>query len=159
MDAARSPCLLLLLLAAVTRAEEVRLRPATQTLTNITAPPRPGHAAALRVVTAPQLHVSSVTELGHVFFFTAYSDHVNTWSLDITGGADFGQVIAMGDAAEAQYEADLARAMELSLRTHAAEAAWRRDSGQVQLPAPAPGGCLHVYCPRVGAYLAVRCQT
>ena len=74
---------------------------------------------------------------------------------------DHGQVIAMGDAAEAQYEADLARAMELSLRTHAAEAAWRRDSGQVQLPAPAaaPGGCLHVYCLRVGAYLAVRCQT
>ena len=88
MDAAWSPCLLLLLLAAVTRGEEVRLRPATQTLTNITAPPRPGHAAALRVVTAPQLHVSSVTELGHVFFFTAYSDHVNTWSLDITGGAE-----------------------------------------------------------------------
>ena len=57
----------------------------------------------------------------------------------------------MGEAAEAQYEADLARAMELSLRTHAAEAAWRRDSGQVQLPAPAPapGGCLHVSCLRV----------
>ena len=60
----------------------------SQTLTNIMAPPRPGHAAALRVVPAPQLQVSSLTELGHVFFFTAYSDHVNTWSLDITGGAE-----------------------------------------------------------------------
>ena len=41
----------------------------------------------------------------------------------------------MGDEA-AQYEADLAKAMALSLETHAMETQRRRDSGQQQIALP-----------------------
>ena len=41
----------------------------------------------------------------------------------------------MGDEA-AQYEADLAKALSLSLETHAMETQRRRDSGQQQITLP-----------------------
>ena len=44
----------------------------------------------------------------------------------------------MGDAAEAQYEADLAKAIALSLQTEAKETEKRRISGSVQINLP-PG--------------------
>ena len=51
-------------------------------------------------------------------------------------------LFVMGDEA-AQYEADLAKAMALSLETHALETQRRRDSGQqhIAIPQPITGQC------------------